>query len=66
VGLPNDLIAVGRPFGLEHRFRQAARNGTCARRRAVGADGPEALGAPVKADAKKWWPIAKELGIKAE
>jgi tripartite-type tricarboxylate transporter receptor subunit TctC len=27
---------------------------------------PEALGALVKADAEKWWPIAKELGIKAE
>jgi tripartite-type tricarboxylate transporter receptor subunit TctC len=27
---------------------------------------PEALGALVKADAKKWWPIIKELGIKAE
>ena len=27
---------------------------------------PEALGALVKADAEKWWPIMKELGIKAE
>jgi tripartite-type tricarboxylate transporter receptor subunit TctC len=27
---------------------------------------PEALGALVKADAEKWWPIIKELGIKAE
>ena len=27
---------------------------------------PEALGAMVKADAAKWWPIIKELGIKAE
>jgi len=27
---------------------------------------PEALGAVVKADAEKWWPIIKELGIKAE
>jgi tripartite-type tricarboxylate transporter receptor subunit TctC len=27
---------------------------------------PEALGARVKADAEKWWPIIKELGIKAE
>jgi hypothetical protein len=26
----------------------------------------EALGALVKADAEKWWPIVKELGIKAE
>jgi tripartite-type tricarboxylate transporter receptor subunit TctC len=25
---------------------------------------PEALGALVKADAQKWWPIIKELGIK--
>jgi tripartite-type tricarboxylate transporter receptor subunit TctC len=25
----------------------------------------EALGAMVKADADKWWPIIKELGIKA-
>jgi hypothetical protein len=24
---------------------------------------PEALGALVKADAEKWWPIIKELGI---
>jgi tripartite-type tricarboxylate transporter receptor subunit TctC len=27
---------------------------------------PEALGALVKADAEKWWPIIKELGIKAQ
>jgi tripartite-type tricarboxylate transporter receptor subunit TctC len=27
---------------------------------------PEALGALVKADAEKWWPIIKELGIKPE
>jgi hypothetical protein len=27
---------------------------------------PEALGALVKSDAEKWWPIIKELGIKAE
>jgi hypothetical protein len=26
----------------------------------------EALGALVKADANKWWPIIKELGIKAQ
>jgi tripartite-type tricarboxylate transporter receptor subunit TctC len=27
---------------------------------------PEALGALVKADAAKWWPIIKEFGIKAD
>jgi tripartite-type tricarboxylate transporter receptor subunit TctC len=27
---------------------------------------PEALGALVKADAERWWPIIKESGIKAE
>ena len=27
---------------------------------------PEALGALVKADAEKWWPIIKEFGIRAE
>jgi tripartite-type tricarboxylate transporter receptor subunit TctC len=27
---------------------------------------PEALGALVKADVEKWWPVIKELGIKAE
>jgi hypothetical protein len=27
---------------------------------------PEALGALVKADAETWWPIIKELAIKAE
>jgi tripartite-type tricarboxylate transporter receptor subunit TctC len=27
---------------------------------------PEALDALVKADASKWWPIIRELGIKAE
>jgi tripartite-type tricarboxylate transporter receptor subunit TctC len=27
---------------------------------------PEALGALVKADVEKWWPLIKELGIKAE
>jgi hypothetical protein len=26
---------------------------------------PEALGALVKADAEKWWPIIEEFGIKA-
>jgi hypothetical protein len=27
---------------------------------------PEALAAMQKADAEKWWPLIKELGIKAE
>jgi tripartite-type tricarboxylate transporter receptor subunit TctC len=27
---------------------------------------PEALGALVKADAEKWWPVIRELGIRAE
>jgi hypothetical protein len=27
---------------------------------------PEALGALLKADAEKWWPLIKEFGIKAE
>jgi tripartite-type tricarboxylate transporter receptor subunit TctC len=27
---------------------------------------PEALGALVKADAEKWWPIMKEYGIRAQ
>jgi hypothetical protein len=27
---------------------------------------PEALGALQKAEAEKWWPIIKELGIKVE
>jgi tripartite-type tricarboxylate transporter receptor subunit TctC len=27
---------------------------------------PEALGALVKADAEKWWPLIKEFGIRAE
>ena len=27
---------------------------------------PKALGALVKADAEKWWPLIKEFGIKAE
>jgi hypothetical protein len=27
---------------------------------------PEALGALVKSDAEKWWPIIKELGIKGQ
>jgi tripartite-type tricarboxylate transporter receptor subunit TctC len=27
---------------------------------------PEVLGAMVKADGEKWWPVIKELGIKAE
>jgi hypothetical protein len=26
---------------------------------------PEVLGALVKADAKKWWPVIKEFGINA-
>jgi tripartite-type tricarboxylate transporter receptor subunit TctC len=31
-----------------------------------GQQTPEALGSLVKADTEKWWPIIKELGIKAE
>jgi tripartite-type tricarboxylate transporter receptor subunit TctC len=27
---------------------------------------PEALGALVKSDAEKWWPLIKELGIKPQ
>jgi tripartite-type tricarboxylate transporter receptor subunit TctC len=27
---------------------------------------PEKLGALVKADAKKWWPLIREFGIRAE
>jgi hypothetical protein len=27
---------------------------------------PEALGALMKADAEKWWPLIKEFGLKAE
>ncbi len=27
---------------------------------------PEALGAPVKADAKRFWPLIREFGITAE
>ena len=27
---------------------------------------PEALGALQKADAERWWPITKKLGIKGE
>ena len=27
---------------------------------------PEGLGALVKADAEKWWPLIKKFGIKAE
>jgi tripartite-type tricarboxylate transporter receptor subunit TctC len=27
---------------------------------------PEALGALVKADVEKWWPIVKEFGIRAQ
>jgi tripartite-type tricarboxylate transporter receptor subunit TctC len=27
---------------------------------------PETLGALVKADAEKWWPLIKEFGLKAE
>jgi hypothetical protein len=27
---------------------------------------PEILGASVKADADKWWPLIKEFGIKGE
>jgi hypothetical protein len=27
---------------------------------------PEVLGGLVKADAEKWWPIIKELGIRGE
>jgi hypothetical protein len=31
-----------------------------------GQQSPEVLDALVKADAEKWWPVIKELGITAE
>jgi hypothetical protein len=31
-----------------------------------GQQNPQALGTLVKAEAKRWWPIIKEAGIKVE
>jgi hypothetical protein len=57
------LVAIKKPAGGTR-----ARRGLCAivRDEYDGDRDAEPPGACVKADAEKWWPIIKELGIKAE
>jgi tripartite-type tricarboxylate transporter receptor subunit TctC len=57
----------GDPKG-HHRQAQCGRCGKSRRSsgKVTSLRAPEALATLVKADAVKWWPIIKELGIKAE
>jgi tripartite-type tricarboxylate transporter receptor subunit TctC len=66
-GTPRDIIAKLNAAAVEALADPAVRS----RSAALGLEvfprerqTPEALGALVKADAEKWWPIIKELGIK--
>ncbi len=68
-GTPMDIIAKLNAAAVEALIDPAVR----ARLADLGLEifsreqqTPETLGALVKADAEKWWPIIKELGIKAE
>jgi tripartite-type tricarboxylate transporter receptor subunit TctC len=68
-GTPRDMIGKLKSATVEALADRAVQS----RLADLGADifprerqTPEALGAMVKADAEKWWPIIKELGIKAE
>jgi tripartite-type tricarboxylate transporter receptor subunit TctC len=68
-GTPRDMIGKLKAATVEALADRAVQS----RLADLGADifprerqTPEALGAMVKADAEKWWPIIKELGIKAE
>jgi hypothetical protein len=53
-----------RQFGRAAAFGRKL--GAPAQRRTSHGIGSAALGAHVKADAEKWWPIIKEFGIKVE
>jgi tripartite-type tricarboxylate transporter receptor subunit TctC len=68
-GTPNDIIGKLNAAAVEALADPAVRS----RLADLGMEvfprerqTPETLGALVKADAEKWWPIIKELGIKAE
>ena len=68
-GTPNDIIGKLNAAAVEALADQSVRS----RLADLGMEvfprerqTPEALGALVKAGAQKWWPIMKELGIKAE
>jgi tripartite-type tricarboxylate transporter receptor subunit TctC len=68
-GTPNDIIGKLNAAAVEALADPAVRSRLAdlgmevfSRERQT----PETLGALVKADAERWWPIIKELGIKAE
>jgi tripartite-type tricarboxylate transporter receptor subunit TctC len=68
-GTPKDIIAKLNAAAVETLADPAVRS----RLADLGAEifprerqTPDALGALVKADAKKWWPLIKEFGIRAE
>jgi tripartite-type tricarboxylate transporter receptor subunit TctC len=68
-GTPRDIIGKLNSAAVEALADPAVRSRSVALGMEVfprERQTPEALGALVKADAERWWPIIKELGIKAE
>ena len=67
-GTPRDIIGALNAAAVEALADQAVRLRLAELDQEIfpREQTPEALGALVKADTEKWWPIMKELGIKAE
>jgi tripartite-type tricarboxylate transporter receptor subunit TctC len=69
VGVPGDIIKKLNEAAVEALADPAVRSRIVEFGAEIFPDDqqtPEALGALRKADAEKWWPIIKELGIRAE
>jgi tripartite-type tricarboxylate transporter receptor subunit TctC len=68
-GTPQDMIAKLNAAAVEALANQAVRSRLVALGYEIvprSSQTPEALAVMQKTDAEKWWPIIKELGIKAE
>jgi hypothetical protein len=62
-----DVVSAGRRVGRwGWSTSRAAPKRTSVSQIGCFSQTPEALGAPAKADAERWWPLIKEFGIKAE